>query len=429
MAIGGTFLTHNKVLPGAYINFVSKARAFGNIADRGVMAMALKNDWGEENKVVTITTEDIQKNSLAILGYEYSHEKLKPFREAFKNAKEIKFFRIGYGEKARATINNLNAEALYGGTRGNSIKIKVSNNIDEESFTVYTYIDTVLVDEQIVSNVEELLNNDFVKFSGSGELEQNAGQNLTGGTDSVVTNSEYNKFLSFIQAENFNVIVYDGDDATTKGLFDSFVKRLRNEEGVKISLVMHDYTKSDFEGVVSVKNDRNLVYWVAGALAGADINQSVTNKIYDGEYTFNVKYSNSELKEAIENGEFVFYYDSGDIRVLKDINTFISFTSEKNSDFANNQIIRVLDSTANDIARIFNEHYLGKVQNDSLGRDIFKSELINYFNQLQAIRAIDNFSADNIQIKKGTEKGDVVVDLLIEPVASMDKLYMRCIIE
>ena len=61
MATGGTFLTYNKVLPGAYINFISKARALGNIADRGIMAIALKNNWGIENKIVTITNEDFQK--------------------------------------------------------------------------------------------------------------------------------------------------------------------------------------------------------------------------------------------------------------------------------------------------------------------------------------------------------------------------------
>mgnify|MGYP006068661603 FL=1 len=429
MATGGTFLNYNKVLPGAYINFVSKARALGTIADRGVMAMSLKNNWGEENKIVSITAEDFQKNSLSIFGYEYTNQNLKPIREVFKNAKEIKYFRLGTGEKARAIIGNLTINAKYSGTRGNNIKIKIVSNIDDKKFTVYTYIDEVIVDEVIVSNVDELNENDFVIFSGTGELAENAGTNLADGTDSEVTNLEYSKFLSLIEAENFNVLIYDGEDEQTKGLFESFTKRLRDDEGVKICTVLYNYKKADFEGIISVKNDKNLVYWVGGALAGAEVNQSLTNKIYDGEYEFNAKFSNNQLKEAIESGEFVFYYDAGDIRVLKDINTFISFSTERNSDFSNNQIIRVLDSTANDIARIFNDYYLGKVQNDALGRDIFKSELINYFNQLQAIRAIENFSSDDISIKKGTEKGDVIVDLMIEPVASMDKLYMKCIIE
>ncbi len=427
--VGGTFLTYNKVLPGAYINFVSKARALGGIADRGVVAIALKNNWGIENKIVTITNEDFQKNAFDIFGYEYTSENLKPFREIFKNAKEIKYYRLGAGEKAKADIGSLKVCAKYCGTRGNDIKIKVAQNVDNDTYTVYTYMQNVLVDEALATSIEDLKENNFVIFSGSGELEANAGVNLLGGTDDVINNSEYSKFLSLVEAESFNLLIYDGEDAQTKGLFESFTKRLRDDEGVKICTVLYDYKKADFEGIISVKNDKNLVYWVGGALAGAEINESLTNKIYNGEYEFNAKYSNNDLKEAIENGEFVFYYDSGDIRVLKDINTFVSFETDKNSDFSNNQIIRVLDSTANDVARIFNDYYLGKMQNDALGRDIFKSELINYFNQLQAIRAIDNFSPDDIYIKKGNEKGDVVVDLMIEPVASMDKLYMKCVIE
>lgn len=429
MAVGGTFSNYNKVLPGAYINFISKARVLDTIADRGIIAIALKNNWGVENKIVTINNEDFQKDALNILGYEYTSENLKPFREVFKNARELKFYRLGNGEKAKLTIGNLNVEAKYSGTRGNNIKIKVASNVDDENHTIYTYLDNDLVDEQIASNVEELTQNNFVVFSGTGPFEENAGTILEGGTDGEVTNREYSKFLSLIETESFNVLVYDGEDEQTKGLFDSFTKRLRNDEGIKICTVLHNYKKADFEGIISVKNDKNLVYWVGGALAGAEINQSLTNKIYDGEYEFNAKYSNNELKEAINSGEFVFYYDVNNIRVLKDINTFVSFSTEKNSDFSNNQVIRVLDSTSNDIARIFNDYYLGKIQNDVLGRDVFKSELINYFKKLQAIRAINNFSSDDISIKKGVEKGDVIVDLIIEPVASMDKLYMKCVIE
>ncbi len=217
-------------------------------------------------------------------------------------------------------------------------------------------------------------------------------------------------------------------DSIIKSLFDLFTKRLRDEEGSKFVTILHDYTTANFEGVISVKNSSDLVYWVAGASAGAEVNESITNKLYDGELSFDAKFSNSELKEAIQDGQLVLFEDNGSFKVLKDINTFTEFTIDKNSDFSNNQVIRVIDSTANDVASLFNTYYLGKVQNDNLGRDIFKSELINYFRTLQAIRAIDNFDPDDISIEKGTEKGDVIVELQIEPVASMDKLYMKCII-
>lgn len=429
MAIGGTFLTHNKVLPGAYINFVSKARALGGISDRGIAAIAMKMNWGTEGKVKTIYSEDVEKKALEIFGYSYTSDELKPIREIFKNAKELKIFRLGTGNKATVTIGGLNATAIYGGARGNDIKIKISRNLDADNFTIFTYMGESLVDEQLVSNINEIINNKFVSFTGEGEITATAGTNLSGGTDDVANKEEYNKFLEAIESETFNVLIYDGDDEVTKGFFTSFTKRLRDDEGVKFITVLHNYTKADYEGIVSLKNDKELIYWLGGALAGAEVNESITNKKYDGEYEFDAKFSNSELKDAVKNGELVFYYDSGDKKILKDINTFTSFSTDKNSDFSNNQIIRVLDATANDVARIFNDYYLGKIQNDELGRDIFKAEIINYFRQLQSIRAIDNFNDNDIEISKGTEKGDVILDLLIEPVACMDKLYMKCVIE
>lgn len=495
MAIGGTFVTHNKILPGAYINFISKARALGTLSDRGVAALAFANNWCPENEVISITSEDFQTSAINIFGYDYTDDKLKPIREIFKNAIELKLYRLGKGEVAYTTIGNLRVIATCSGSRGNDIKIKISQAVDSDNFTVYTYVDTTLVDEQEVSSIDNLIDNDFVKFSivvdnSSQEssnqessnqesssdsnssdlgtesednalqedlleedllvenedeedllevmstttntqiysLEATAGTNLSGGLDYVITNNEYSEFLAALESESFNTLIYDGDDYVTKGLFDSFTKRLRDQEGSKITTVLYNYPIADFEGVISVKNDVNLVYWVAGATAGAEINQSITNKTYDGEYTFNGKYSNTELKEAIQDGQLLLFEDGGEFKVLKDINTFTNFSTDKNSDFSNNQIIRVIDSTANDIARIFNDYYLGKMQNDNLGRDIFKSELINYFRTLQAIRAIDNFDPDDIYVQKGTEKGDVVVDVQIEPIASMDKLYMKCVI-
>lgn len=37
---GGTFLTQNKVLPGAYINFISTAKASATLSERGYGAMS-----------------------------------------------------------------------------------------------------------------------------------------------------------------------------------------------------------------------------------------------------------------------------------------------------------------------------------------------------------------------------------------------------
>lgn len=439
---GGVFTTQNKVLPGAYINFVSKARALGAVGERGIVAMPFSGSWGKEGEVISLTAEDFQKDCLNILGYSYTDDKMLPLREVFKGASEVKLYRLGTGTKATAEIgtsDKLTVTAVCGGVRGNDIKIVIENDIDSENkFIVKTLVDLVEVDSQTVSNGSELTSNAFVEFKGT-NITATAGTSLTGGTDAETKGNDYSSFLDKIEAEDFTTILYAGDDEVSKGLFVSFIKRLRDDEGYKVTCVLHDYSKADFEGVISVKNEcsavenivdkTGLVYWVAGKTAGAEVNESLTNATYDGELSILASYKKSELKEFIEKGQFAFYGEKGAYKVLKDINSFVSITSSKNIDFTNNQVIRVLDTVANDTARIFDQYYLGKVQNNALGRDIFKSELINYHNQLEEIQAIENFTSDDITVQKGTEKGDVVVNEYIEPVGAMEKLYMTCVVE
>jgi hypothetical protein len=424
---GGTFIVPNKALPGAYINFVSRARALGNLGDRGIVALPLEIDWGANDEVITIDLAEFQKESLNILGYGYSDDKLKPLREVFKGAKTAKIYRLnGDGKKATTTIgDNLTIAAKYPGIRGNNIKIAIQANIDDESkFDVITYLDTSKVDTQTVETAKDLQDNNFVIFAKEGTLEVTAGTPLKGGENGTVSGEAYSNFLDKIESEDFTTLLYAGENEVTKALFDSFTKRLRDDEGVKITTVLFDYTKADFEGVISVKNNKELVYWVAGQTAGAAVNKSLTNKKYDGEYEVNAKFKKREFEQAIQNGEFAFYQDGNDIRVLTDINTFTSYEPNKNQDFSSNRVIRVLDQIANDTARIFSDYYLGKVTNDDTGRTLFKGELVNYHEQLQNIRAIENFKEEDIVILQGVKKQDVIVNEVVTPTDAMEKLYM-----
>ena len=71
------------------------------------------------------------------------------------------------GTKAANTF----AEALYGGVRGNDLKITIQANADDDTlFDVKTVLDTVIVDEQTVAKAADLTANDFVKFKADAEL-------------------------------------------------------------------------------------------------------------------------------------------------------------------------------------------------------------------------------------------------------------------
>ena len=422
---GGTFLVQNKVLPGAYINFVSRPRAMGNLGERGVVCAAMELDWGAEG-MTSIEAMDFQTDTMTVFGYAYTDDKMKDLREIFLHAKKLKLYRLNGGVKASATDGNMTVTAKYGGARGNAICVAVAANVDEEgAFDVETYLETELMDSQTAKNVEELADNDFVSFGGEGALQAVAGLFLTGGTTTAATGSSYSNFLAAAEAEDFNTLAYNGSDEVTKKLFVNFTKRMREDEGVKFVTVLHDYPQADHEGVISVGSAAELVWWTAGASAGAEVNESLTNTIYDGEYKVNVKMKKSAYIKGIQAGQFLFYEEDGTIRVLRDINSFTSFETAKNSDFSGNRVVRVLDSIANDVANIFSKYYLGKQSNNANGRNLLKTEILAYHEQLQKLEAIENFKAEDITVEKGVEKQDVVVYECVQPVDAMEKLYMK----
>ena len=189
--------------------------------------------------------------------------------------------------------------------------------------------------------------------------------------------------------------------------------------------VLHDYPAADHEGVISVGTAAELVYWTAGASAGAEVNESLTNAAYDGEYEVDARLKKSDYIKGIRKGQLLFYEEDGTLRVLRDINSFTSFAAAKNSDFSSNRVVRVLDSIANDVANIFSKYYLGKQSNNANGRNLLKAEILAYHEELMKLEAIEGFTADDITVEKGTEKQDVVVYEAIQPVDAMEKLYMK----
>ena len=431
---GGTFVTQNKDLPGAYINFVALAKASATLSDRGAATMPLELDWGVEGEVFVVTNEDFQKNTLKIFGYSYDHNKMKGLRDLFKNITTLFAYRLnGGGAKATNTF----ATAKFGGVRGNDLKIVIQNNVDSETlYDVKTVLGTTVVDTQTVSNASELVANDYVSFKTDASLEVTAGVSLSGGTNGTVDGAAHQTYLDKIESYSFNAIGVIAVEDSIKSLYVNFCKRMRDEIGVKFQGVIYNKA-ADSEAVVNVKNkitdegwsEAGLVYWVTGIIAGCAINKSNLNKVYDGEFTVDVDYTQTQLIKAIKDGEFTLHKVGSDIRVLEDINSLVTVSETKGDVFKDNQTIRVIDQVANDIAVLFNTKYLGAVPNDEAGRISLWTDIVKHHEELQSIRAIEDFSDDDVKIAQGENKKSVVVTDAIKVVNAMSKLYMTVTVE
>ena len=425
---GGTYVAQNKVLPGAYINFVSLAAASETLSDRGIATMPLVLDWGVEGAVFEVANADFQNDCMKIFGYPYDHEKMKGLRDLFKNITTLYAYRLnGGGAKA----SNTYATAKFGGVRGNSLKIIIQKNVDDTSmFDVKTVMDTTVVDAQTVAKADDLVENDFVTWK-TAELAVTAGVALQGGTDGTVDGAAHQAYLDKIESYSFNALGVITKEDGIKTLYENFCKRLRDEVGAKFQAVIYQ-KPADFEGIINVKNkvtdagwdESCLVYWVTGIEAGCAVNKSNLNKVYDGEFTVDVDYTQAQLTKAIKDGEFVLHKVGSDIRVLEDINSMVTTSDTKGDIFKDNQTIRVIDQIANDIAVLFNTKYLVVVPNDAAGRISLWTDVVKHHEQLQDIRAIEGFSAEDVTVSQGNTKKAVVVTDAVTVVNAMAKLYM-----
>lgn len=432
---GGLWSAQNKILPGYYVNFTSASRAAATLSERGIAAIPLALNWGPVDTVFTVTNADFQKNSMKIFGYSYDSREMLPLRELFRNANTALVYRLA---NAPAAATNTYATAKYPGTRGNDIKIVIVANVDApDTYDVSTYIGASLVDTQNVSKASELVANDYVTFKAEAELQAEAGVPLASGTNgSDVTGEQYQSFLDKIESYSFHALGCPTAEAAIISLFTAFTKRMRDEVGAKFKTVVFQ-TGADYEGVINVENEvvgddapkYGLVYWETGAEAGCAVNASNTNKAYDGEYTVSVDYTQTELEAGIKAGKFMLHNVNGTVRVLEDINSLVTLTDEKGADFQSNQTLRVCDQIANDVATLFATRYLGIVPNDASGRISLWNDICKLHEELETLRAIENFDSESVQVEQGDTRKSVVCNVSgLNIINAMSQLYMTVVI-
>lgn len=244
--------------------------------------------------------------------------------------------------------------------------------------------------------------------------------------------------LAALRTVNFNVLCYpyDGASATAnKAAITTWIKSMREDEGVKCQAVLANHA-ADSEGVINVTQGlvasggasipvTTVAAWVAGITAGASLVTSNTAVRYEGAIDVSPRMMRTEMEAAVKEGKFIFKADnSQNVTVVYDINSMTTTTSDKGEVFRKNRIVRTLDGVANDVSQIYESNYIGKVNNDQDGRSLLKSALVEYLNALQDMGAILDFAPDDVVIAKGTDTDAVVVDVQIQPIDSVEKIYV-----
>lgn len=438
---GGVWTTQSKVRPGVYIRFKSGTGLGLTVGDRGVVAICEPMSWGPVGQVMTV---DNGADTTPYCGYPITDPGAMFLREIFKGTnrtsapRQVLLYRPSAtsSSQASAKISPLTATALYPGARGNSITVIVTEDADnEDNFTVSTVVDGEIVDSQQAQTVQELTANAWVTFSGTGALAANTGTALTGGADGTVEATAYSTFLSVIEPYDFDILVYDGTDSTVLTAMQSFVKRLADENGQYCQLVAAGMTNPDSRFVIDNETGvtlsdgteltkQQVCWWLGGAQAGAQYNQSLTYAAYPDAVTVSPVLTNSQAVAAINAGQFTLFAEDNVVKVETDINSLVTYTQDIGKVYRKNRVIRLCNSIANDIYKQFSDNFIGVVDNDDTGRMQFRMAIVGYMTTLQNARAIQNFTAEDVEVLPGDDVDSIVVNVAIQAVDSVEKIYM-----
>ncbi|MGE4284886.1 MAG: phage tail sheath subtilisin-like domain-containing protein [Clostridia bacterium] len=341
----GTWTSQNKILPGAYINFLTNAPLSITPGDRGTVVLLQEMSVGVAGEMYAITATDTSQYPAAVT----ATDKLL-VNEALKGAQTVLVYNLGAAH----------------------------------------------------------------------------------------TDVEITAALVALKTVNFNTLCYPYDGVTydaNKLTIATWIEAMRDDEGVKVQAVLADYV-ADSEDIINVPQGVKLsdgttltqaqtTAWVAGITAGANVNQSNTGRKYVGAIDVVPRMTKTEMEAAITAGEFIFKVDTAqNVTAVYDINSLTSITADKGKQFTKNRVIRTLDGINNDIVKIFESNYVGKVNNNADGRSLLRATLIEYFNELQRLAAIQNFTAEDVTIIAGTDSDAVVIDCYIQPVDSIEKMYI-----
>ena len=248
-----------------------------------------------------------------------------------------------------------------------------------------------------------------------------------------------NTALGKLKTIQFNVLCYPYDTepetaSANKTAIAAWIKAMRDDEGIKCQAVLANH-EADSEGIIDVVQGIILTdgtkltaaettAWVAGATAGASITTSNTGMKYVGAVDVSPRMTKSEMETAVKAGKLIFKVDSAqNVTVEYDINSLTTITPEKGKMLTKNRVLRTVDNIANDISNIFESNYVGKVNNNADGQSLLKAALVDYFTTLQNMAAIQNFETDDVTVKPGNDIDAVVVDVWVQPVDSVEKIF------
>lgn len=433
------------IRPGFYITYQTVGSAAQTGGLFGTVGMPIWADWGPINTFTTITSVDELDAAFGSdIGTTTTTTHL--VREALLGgANAVKVLRIAVAgaplAKATVTLSDdtggtpktVILTAKYDGIRANAFRVTVQENPADPAYNdliilegnvrkeVYTHVknacDALVADINSKSSLVTATRTLTGNFTT--DLNYVTAVAMTGGNNgSTLTGTQYNDALDAFEREGgFDVFALDGVSDNTIITSTIAWADLLNENGNYVFTVVGGpenetvsaaITRSVYEnefvgslygdvlvtlrnGAVDARGSALLAPRVAGMVAAAGILGSITRGVMPG-VVVETPLTKLEAESLISNG-IISLYKRGSETVVEDgITSFTAFTDDKDKTFATISNVRVMQQMGNDLNRIFETEFLGKVRNTEAARQAVRTRVQGYLKTLEALGVLVNGS-------------------------------------
>ena len=251
---------------------------------------------------------------------------------------------------------------------------------------------------------------------------------------------DYTAILEHLEAERFDYLAIptvETDGKTSEIV--SWVKSQR-ENKKKCKAVLPN-TEADSEGVINVTTEEftngEKVYTteeycarIAGLIAGTPLTNGSCTYAPLPELTDCTRLKDKDMDTAVENGEFIVFFDGEKVKVGRGVNSLTTTTDEKGDQFKKIRIVEAMDMIHDDIKKTAEDKYLGKFANSYDNKCLLISAIGDYFEELKLEGVISSYTIDidstaqKAFLKKMGEDVENMSDIEIKTANTRDKVFL-----
>lgn len=254
---------------------------------------------------------------------------------------------------------------------------------------------------------------------------------------------DYTPALTYFGLNKFDYLAIPtvNTDVKTSDIM-TWIKAQR-DAGRKVKAVLPN-TAGDNEGIIDFATEKvtagtksytteQYCSRIAGLIAGTPLTISCTYAPLS-ELTDCARLTKSEMDAAIDAGKFIVFFDGEKVKVGRGVNSFVTTTADKGSQFKKIKIVDAMDMIYDDITKTAQDSYLGKYSNSYDNKCLLISAIGGYFEQLKldgilsaASIGID-IAAQRAYLKAEGVATDNMSDAEIRVYDTDDKVFLKAAI-